>query len=511
MGDVIADFIAITGASEENAINYLSSTDFNLTDAVNLFHAAHEGGTSQQEPPRPAPTQPQSSHNHQHVSRLFDEGPAPAIPDALQLMMQMQAAARGRGRGQGYHQRDDDEFNLFQRDQPRGRVEELPDDDDYQGVNLNEEDDVGYTPPVRQPVDSMQHLFRKPNYTYRGSFAECCETAVRTDRWVILNILVQGNFPSGCLNRDIWLNDIIRDVIPPSFFLFQCHSNSEEGSVLANEYRIPKNKLPCIWIIDPLTRAVKLPLNVARISQANGTFSVQAFLDEITTFLEANPGHFRRMPTSSSVEDLSPHKQRDDEVSYETTAKPDFTSTGDEAVYADDDAMLAAVLKASEESARQEQKLRETQTSDASSLASTTRSPALKQAKVEVEKTTTPPSAPVLTSQAVVTSPAPSPAPVSPDVSAFIGGSGANTFKLRFRLPHGSSDIVVSGDIPVALLIQHVAYQIFTANSTAFPTPPNIELRGGFPPKPLAVPNDTITLAEWGCLRQNDNVLVHIL
>jgi hypothetical protein len=235
-------------------------------------------------------------------------------------------------------------------------------------------------------------------------------------------------------------------------------------------------------LINPLTKAVKEDMNLNRLMQTNGAFATSTFLDEVTTFMDQNVPEFVRMGTE---EDLSPHKER----SY----TPQHEDDGLE----DEEAMLAAALAASEKTAEEEAKTRATTAPTTDVVVdSPVKHPVLKQPKVEQ---------PPLTQLPQTMKP--------PDLGPYLVTSppSPDTFRLRFRMPSGTLELHVAGNTPVGLLLDHIAYEIHLANPAAHPQPPVIELRGGFPPTPLSVPNKEVTLTHWGCLRQTDNVLVHLL
>lgn len=505
----------MTGASEDNAINYLSMTEFNLQEAAQLFFAAAgDGGGMPQPVAPPAPSQEGGrAASHHHVSRLYDDEPhqprrgTPPFQDPS-VFFQRPQQQHARYQPQPFFTPHGGMLPArHHQPQTRGRVEEIPSDGENENEDLEDDStvdgddyrgDQGYAPNV-------DALFRPPNYVFRGTFAKCCEKAMRQNKWVILNILRRGEFRSGCLNRDIWREGVVRDMIPPAFELFQMEHDSSEGRILVQEYRITTTSIPCIWFINPLTKAVEDQMKMGRLAQSNGSFSLQTFLDELTTFLENHPAEFARM----STDELSPHKLDDEEagqgIDFASTAQPTFTTTDD----SEEEAMLAAALAASEQTAKDESIARQNRSAQNRSVAPirspSPQGPAPQPAAADGQERAITPVASTPTVEETSTI-------ITPDISAYVASNSvAGAFRLRFRVPSGSLEVCVTGGIPVSLLMQYVAHSIHMANTTLYPQPPQIELRGGFPPKPLEVPPAGLTLGEWGCLRPNDTVLVHLL
>ncbi|CAH1758881.1 7363_t:CDS:10 [Entrophospora sp. SA101] len=70
-------------------------------------------------------------------------------------------------------------------------------------------------------------------------------------KWIMINIQSIGEFSSQALNRDLWSNDTVKDIIRAHFCFLQYNSDSTDGSKYINFY--PVYKYPHVAVIDPRT------------------------------------------------------------------------------------------------------------------------------------------------------------------------------------------------------------------------------------------------------------------
>mmetsp|Transcript_40746 Transcript_40746/g.110182 ORF Transcript_40746/g.110182 Transcript_40746/m.110182 type:complete len:451 (-) Transcript_40746:166-1518(-) len=104
---------------------------------------------------------------------------------------------------------------------------------------------------------AINQLFAAPSYVETAPFYATIEKAKGEAKWVLVNIQQAEVFASHTLNRDVWSDDTIRDVVQGSFLFWQRDDKSTEGDQFCQFYQCG-HQLPHICVIDPRTgRRVK--------------------------------------------------------------------------------------------------------------------------------------------------------------------------------------------------------------------------------------------------------------
>lgn len=68
----------------------------------------------------------------------------------------------------------------------------------------------------------LEDLFRPPcDLLFLGSFLEAREYAKNINRWLLVNVQNQQEFACQILNRDIWSNQQVREIVKDHFVLLQ--------------------------------------------------------------------------------------------------------------------------------------------------------------------------------------------------------------------------------------------------------------------------------------------------
>lgn len=68
----------------------------------------------------------------------------------------------------------------------------------------------------------LEDLFRPPcDILFVGTFAEARDYAKSINRWLLVNVQNQQEFACQVLNRDVWPNEQIREIIKDHFVLWQ--------------------------------------------------------------------------------------------------------------------------------------------------------------------------------------------------------------------------------------------------------------------------------------------------
>lgn len=220
--DILASFMAVTGGSEESAVQMLEATDFQLQDAIDLFFAV--GGNAQQDT---------GAHHSEQNETNKVRAPIPTkierLYDPIEVSGSLSEYYHPEGQaglGAPHRLRT---LNAFQSSEARTSGE-----------------------PERG--DRLASMFEPPRgLLFQGSFEEAKAYAVENGRWLILNIQNTAEFASHRLNRDTWRDGGIEALISSSFVLYQVYDVTQEGQLLAEFYHC--TQIPAILILDPITGA----------------------------------------------------------------------------------------------------------------------------------------------------------------------------------------------------------------------------------------------------------------
>jgi hypothetical protein len=119
-------------------------------------------------------------------------------------------------------------------------------------------------PSQRASKSEKDKLFQVPlGLTYKGGFHDAVAHAARRHRWLLVN--VQGlDLASLAQNRDVWANDLVAQCVREHFVLWQADAGDddekrgagtegEEAAKVLSYYKIPRDKVPVVIIVDPVT------------------------------------------------------------------------------------------------------------------------------------------------------------------------------------------------------------------------------------------------------------------
>lgn len=117
-------------------------------------------------------------------------------------------------------------------------------DDDYE---METEDIKPPQPPT------LMDMFAKPIHLMHkaGGFQGARQMAKDSKRWLLVNIQKDAEFSSHALNRDVWRNDLVENLIQEGFIFWQEDDVHPEGHQYVERYKV--TEFPHISIIDPRT------------------------------------------------------------------------------------------------------------------------------------------------------------------------------------------------------------------------------------------------------------------
>ena len=97
----------------------------------------------------------------------------------------------------------------------------------------NEEEEEESKQPAEPGLDD---LFAPPtNFMFQGGFQGARAVAKDAKRWLLVNIQQDASFASHALNRDVWRNDLVENLVREGFIFFQTVRNKKR---LWNDYCI---------------------------------------------------------------------------------------------------------------------------------------------------------------------------------------------------------------------------------------------------------------------------------
>ena len=98
----------------------------------------------------------------------------------------------------------------------------------------------------------LDRIFKPPvEMLFRGTFQEARRFATEANRWLIVNVQELSEFPSLCVNRDIWGDQSFKELVDKSFVLWQVYHDGSEGRRFVQFYKV--SSFPFICIVDPRT------------------------------------------------------------------------------------------------------------------------------------------------------------------------------------------------------------------------------------------------------------------
>jgi hypothetical protein len=205
--DVISNFMAITGSTEEDAVMYLSMHEFDLQQSVVQYQVDH-------------PTTTTSA-----TARTQDDAPSPSVDSGSPASPQPPMSYQMEGFGSPTE---------------------------------------GLRPPTPPGVralasgsnENLQRLFARPSYVVGSdgaSLAAECAKAAERGCWMVVAV-VDNSFPCECFTRDVWASDAMRSLTSGSIYCYEVNVTHTRGMTIAEKYAVDRAHLPSMFIVDPVTQ-----------------------------------------------------------------------------------------------------------------------------------------------------------------------------------------------------------------------------------------------------------------
>ncbi|KPI88747.1 hypothetical protein ABL78_2126 [Leptomonas seymouri] len=410
--DIISNFMAITGSNEDDAVMYLSMNDFDLQRTVLQYQLDHS--------------------NASDSAPLHPEVPSPSVDSGSPASPQPPMSYQMEGFGSPTE---------AQRPPSPPGIRTLA-----SGSN-----------------EQLQRLFARPAYVVGSdgaSFLTECTKAADRCCWMIVAV-VDNSFPCECFTRDVWASGAMRSLTSGSIFCYEVNVTHSRGMTIAEKYGVDMNHLPCMFIVDPVTKFKVEDLRL--VSTKEWRFDSALVVDAIMLFItNHDPPHDPFAYPAASMERLEPNAEAQAEDRGKTANNPLVVDVDSEVIV-----------------------------SPPVTTPSTMAHSGLMGDQFEVV----------------------SPSPVTLDEYMVADGSSDNSliFKLRCRLPHSSPTLQLRPDTPVTKLINYLAYVLYTEDREKYAAQPHISIFSGFPPRNVTAGNmEGVTLSNWPGVRSGDVVMVRV-
>ncbi|KAJ3298908.1 hypothetical protein HK104_010211 [Borealophlyctis nickersoniae] len=265
----ILSFVEITGANPDTARSYLTVNEGNLENAITMYFQNGGAELLSEQPPTPEPRFPPPSSS----SRAYDaDGVRAPIAPKREVLIGGD---------------DDDGVGFYD---PRGRrmmppmrpAAAAPPPEPFRDF----EHETSFVRGLRQSggdvsedrANRLANLFRPPlEIMFEGNFERARKKAQSEGKWVMVTIQDPTEFTCHQLNRDLWKEKAVKEVIQASFIFVMWGSESPEGTQHRTLYSY--DNYPYIAIIDPLT--------AERVKVWNTLVSPAEFSEDVTAFLDS--------------------------------------------------------------------------------------------------------------------------------------------------------------------------------------------------------------------------------
>ncbi|OMJ29912.1 UBX domain-containing protein 7 [Smittium culicis] len=142
---------------------------------------------------------------------------------------------------------------------------------------------------------NLSELFRAPvDIAFRGDFEKAKSYAVSREKWLLINIQSMDSFECQVLNRDLWKDRAVKDIVKKNFVFCQYISGTESAELFKRFYNAVD--MPHVSIIDPRTGE--------QLYSWGPSINTSSFSSELINFLFNNQWNLpnSNLPSSSKLE-----------------------------------------------------------------------------------------------------------------------------------------------------------------------------------------------------------------
>jgi len=181
-----------------------------------------------------------------------------------------------------HHHHDDDDD-----DQDSYHYDDESDDDSYHAAN-----GIPRAPTNAHNAPSLSEIFAPPTHLIHraGGFLGAKAIAKDTRRWLLVNIQNDSDFACHALNRDVWRDELVENLVREGFVFWQASNTTAEGRTYVERYKVAG--YPHLGILDP--RTGKLLWRKEGWTQVEAV-TAEMFVEMASDFCSRHS--FDRMPT----------------------------------------------------------------------------------------------------------------------------------------------------------------------------------------------------------------------
>ncbi|KAG2487936.1 hypothetical protein HYH03_013515 [Edaphochlamys debaryana] len=290
-GDLVANFMAITGADDGVAIQMLEAANFVLEDAVNLFFAADGhigGGQGGGGGGSSGSGAGGGGGGHGGAAHGLDEdgvrAPLPSKVDRLYGDDDHRHSALDRARRLAEQQ------YLAQRGAQASTVDVFRDfRAETTAAQAAAAAGPGADAGASAQTQGLSNLFKLPaDLVFAGNAEMAKQRAEEEGKWLLINIQSATEFASHRLNRDTWSHEALKEVLKGTFVFYQTQEASQEGRALIKAYHLDSQAAssgqpacPAILVVDPVTGA--------QLWCRLGFMDAEKLMEELVPFMDHGP------------------------------------------------------------------------------------------------------------------------------------------------------------------------------------------------------------------------------
>ncbi|CAG8746340.1 22483_t:CDS:10 [Dentiscutata erythropus] len=304
--ELITKFCNVTNATQKIAIDYLAVSDGNVEQAITLYLesggadlSALGAGSNRQETSTAIDAVDLTSNDtfdsdaelaKQLAQEDYSEIRAPIAPKRDILV-------RG----------DHDDFNNLFEDR---FIPGIPRTRRTRDVYRTFAGDISPGDPSssEEKTDRLANLFKPPfEIMHKDSFERTRTKAREENKWLMVDIQEITEFACQVLNRDLWSNQTVQDVIRQHFLFLQFNADTPDGRQYINFY--PIESYPHIAIIDPLTGERLKVWNTTTVEPTEFIMNVTDFLERYSLNDYSKNPLPQKSKSAKSYTDMSEEEQ----------------------------------------------------------------------------------------------------------------------------------------------------------------------------------------------------------
>jgi len=309
--EILSQFLMFTGTEDPSrASSYLEMSGGNLETAVSLYmdhaHSGVSNGFSASSSSTSAlPSSSESATN-------FDPSSVRA-PDEVQTMRLMPLEEPGiMGMGQ-MNRHDGVMSSVFPAEDglnPFYDIREVVNaaaaaSEEKSGEDMDDDEEVVEMSSGSRKMSALSDMYAPPHHLIHkgGGFQGARSVAKDARRWLLVNLQSDSDFACHALNRDVWRDELVENLVRMGFIFWQQMDTSADGTTYAHRYNV--QAFPHLAILDP--RTGRLMWRKEGWSQVN-PMTAEMFAEVAADFCSHHS--FDKPPTAPRQSASSPRAKR---------------------------------------------------------------------------------------------------------------------------------------------------------------------------------------------------------